>query len=70
LGLGVALGQRTLARTDLESGRLIALSAEAIPLGHSYCMFIPAAKADRTDIRRLAEILTQEPPPIGYVRPE
>lgn len=36
LGLGIALGQRTLAAQDLETGRLVALSAAAIRLGHPY----------------------------------
>ena len=37
LGLGIALGQRVMARADLEAGRLIALSAVSVRLGHPYC---------------------------------
>ncbi|QGZ63430.1 LysR substrate-binding domain-containing protein [Paraburkholderia acidisoli] len=57
LGLGVALGQRVMARADLEAGRLIALSPTSLKLGHPYCAFVPDAKADRADIRRLLAIL-------------
>ena len=57
LGLGVALGQRALTRADLEAGRLIALSPISVPLGHAYCAFVPHAKAGRTDVKSLVELL-------------
>ena len=62
LGLGVALGQGIMARVDLEAGRLIALSAVSVRLGHSYCAFMPAAKADRPDIAGLVELLSKTAP--------
>jgi LysR family glycine cleavage system transcriptional activator len=57
LGLGISLGQRVLARADLESGRLIALSSTSVRLGHPYCAFVPPAKIDRADINGLMELL-------------
>lgn len=57
LGLGVALGHRLIARADLEAERLIVLSPVSLPLGHSYCAFVPAAKRSRKDIIRMMELL-------------
>lgn len=57
MGLGIALGQKITAQADLEAGRLIALSSTSIRLGHPYCAFIPTAKAERTEIRRLLSLL-------------
>jgi LysR family glycine cleavage system transcriptional activator len=65
MGLGVALGQQVLARTDLEAGRLIALSPVSVRLGHPYCAFIPDAKAERADIQRLLTLLGNSAPPPG-----
>jgi len=62
LGLGVALGQRVMARTDLDAGRLIALSSVSVRLGHPYCAFIPPAKADRADVAGLVELLAKAAP--------
>lgn len=59
LGCGIALGQKTLARADLESGRLIALSSSSLRLGHAYCAFVPAAKGKRADVRRLLALLSE-----------
>lgn len=56
-GLGVALGQREMARPDLEAGRLMLLSPLAVRLGHPYCAFVPKAKAKRRDIGLLMDIL-------------
>ena len=58
VGLGIALGQKEMARRDLEAGKLIALSAASIQLGQPYCAFVPNAKSQRPDIRRLIEVLT------------
>ncbi|WP_421914034.1 LysR substrate-binding domain-containing protein [Mesorhizobium sp.] len=63
LGLGIALGQRVMARADLEAGRLIALSSVSVRLGHPYCAFIPPAKADRADVAGLVELLAKTAPP-------
>lgn len=57
MGLGIALGQKEMARRDLESGKLIALSYESIPLGQPYCAFVPKAKSQRFEIKRLIESL-------------
>jgi LysR family glycine cleavage system transcriptional activator len=62
LGLGIALGQRVMARADLEAGRLIALSSVSVRLGHPYCAFIPLAKADRADVAGLVELLAKTAP--------
>jgi LysR family glycine cleavage system transcriptional activator len=58
LGWGIALGQKEMARHDLEAGRLICLSQESIPLGHPYCAFVPRAKNQRLDIKRLIGLLS------------
>jgi LysR family glycine cleavage system transcriptional activator len=57
MGLGIALGQKEMARPDLESGRLIALSPVTIALGYPYCAFVPKTKAHRKDISQLLELL-------------
>ena len=57
MGLGVALGQKEMARPDLESGRLIALSPTTIALGYPYCAFVPKSKANRKDVGQLLELL-------------
>ena len=62
LGLGTALGQRVMARADLEAGQLIALSSVSVRLGHPYCAFMPPAKADRADIAALVDLLTKTVP--------
>jgi LysR family glycine cleavage system transcriptional activator len=62
LGLGVALGQRVMARADLEAGRLIALSSISLRLGHPYCAFVSSAKADRADIKILLALLGDTSP--------
>ncbi|RVD56278.1 LysR family transcriptional regulator [Mesorhizobium sp. M2D.F.Ca.ET.185.01.1.1] len=61
LGLGIALGQRVMARADLEAGRLIALSSVSIRLGQPYCAFMLPAKAERADIAGLVELLGSNP---------
>ncbi|MGF6774143.1 LysR family glycine cleavage system transcriptional activator [Paraburkholderia sp. GAS199] len=60
LGWGVALGQRVMARADLEAGRLIALTPTSVSLGHPYCAFVSAAKANRADVRKLLGLLRDE----------
>jgi LysR family glycine cleavage system transcriptional activator len=57
MGLGIALGQKEMARRDLEAGKLICLSNEAIQLGQPYCAFVSKNKSERTEIRRLIELL-------------
>jgi LysR family glycine cleavage system transcriptional activator len=62
LGLGIALGQRVMARADLEAGRLIALSSVSVRLGQPYCAFMPSAKAERADVAGLVELLGRTAP--------
>jgi len=57
LGLGIALGQRSMAIADLEAGRLVALSSTALRLGHPYRAFVSKAKADRPDIQTFIRFL-------------
>ena len=57
MGLGVALGQKEMARPDLEAGRLIALSPITLALGYPYCAFVPKSKANRKDIEQLLKLL-------------
>jgi len=57
MGLGIALGQKEMARPDLEAGRLIALSPLAIRLGYPYCAFVQKSKSDRKEISRLLGLL-------------
>jgi len=58
MGMGIALGQRMMARADLEAGRLIALSPVSLQLGHPYCAFVSHVKAERADIKRLVSLLS------------
>lgn len=59
LGLGIALGQRALAQADLEAGRLITLSSDAVRLGYPYCAFMLPAKANRKDLVALVHSLSE-----------
>jgi LysR family glycine cleavage system transcriptional activator len=57
-GLGVALGQRMLARDDLAAGSLVALSEVSLPLGHAYCLAFPPAKAQKRHLAGLVDWLS------------
>ncbi|MBD1599332.1 LysR substrate-binding domain-containing protein [Pseudomonas typographi] len=57
LGMGVALGQKAIVQRHLDAGRLIALSARELKLGHGYCGFVPGAKQSRADVQRLIGLL-------------
>jgi len=57
VGLGIALGQRSMALADLEAGRLLALSSTTVRMGHPYCALVSHAKAERPDIQALLAIL-------------
>lgn len=56
-GLGVALGQRMMAKDDLAAGRLVALSDISIALGHPYCLVYPRAKSRKRHLLALASWL-------------
>ena len=60
-GLGVALGQRSLARVDLEADRLIALSPVSLSVGQPYVAFSPPPRADRPLVRALLDLLRPSP---------
>ena len=55
--LGVALGQKTMTRIDLEEHRLIAVSTVTVPVGQPYVAFVPALKAERPLVRMLLQLL-------------
>jgi LysR family glycine cleavage system transcriptional activator len=57
LGLGIALGQKVLALSDLEAGRLISLSSISVRLGHPYCALVAQSATDRMEIRSLLALL-------------
>lgn len=46
-GAGIALGQRLLARHDLEAGRLVAPFATTVPLAHPYCLVNPQVRGEK-----------------------
>ncbi len=57
LGIGVSLGQVELARPQLESGLLMRLSDQALPLGHGYYAVFPHTRAEFKSLRSLIECL-------------
>jgi LysR family glycine cleavage system transcriptional activator len=61
-GLGIALGQRALAQEGLESGTLMALDPQALPLGHDYCAFYPRARARKAGLLPLTDYLRTRAP--------
>ncbi|WP_158970380.1 LysR substrate-binding domain-containing protein [Chachezhania sediminis] len=58
-GLGVALGQRMMAEDDLLTGRLVALSGIAIPMGHPYSLVHPKSRERRAHLADLIDWLTR-----------
>lgn len=54
-GIGIALGQRLLARDELADGRLVAPFAQTLPLGYAYCAVYPHARADKRVVRAFLE---------------
>lgn len=60
-GVGVALGQHMMASDDLAAGRLVPLSAIALPLGHSYNLVYPHNKASKVGMQALIRLLTARP---------
>src|SRR5260221_8951260 len=56
-GLGIALGQRLLARDELADGRLVAPFATATPLGYDYCAVYPQAKGSKRLVGAFVEHL-------------
>jgi len=59
-GIGVALGQKSMARDDIAAGRLVALSNISLPLGHPYSLIIPASKRRKTGVRGIVEHLQEQ----------
>ena len=58
-GIGVTLGQKSMARDDIAAGRLVALSDISLPLGHPYSLIIPASKRRKTGVRAIIEHLQE-----------
>jgi LysR family glycine cleavage system transcriptional activator len=59
-GVGVALGQKVMAASDLAAGRLVPVSDIAIELGHPYCLVHPRSKARKAGLQALIDWLTKE----------
>lgn len=60
-GLGVALGQRMLARPDLAAGRLLTLSTVTLRLGQPYCLVHPHSRVRKDGLNGLIEWLVRDP---------
>jgi LysR family glycine cleavage system transcriptional activator len=56
-GLGIALGQRSLAQEHIRAGSLTVLDARSLPLGHDYCAVHPHSKARKAGLVQLTEFL-------------
>ncbi len=54
-GLGVALGQRSMAAEELKAGRLVPVSETSVALGQPYCLVQPKNKSQRAAISKLIE---------------
>jgi LysR family glycine cleavage system transcriptional activator len=61
-GLGIALGQRSLAEEGLREGRLAILAPQPLPLGHDYCAVYPHAKARKAGLLPLIDDLQTRGP--------
>lgn len=67
-GAGIALGQRLLARSAVEDGRLAILSESGLPLGQSYVIAIASPRQHQPDVQALrtwllAEVSSPPQPP-------
>jgi len=56
-GAGICLGQKMLARDDLEAGRLVQPFTGSIELGHAYCAVHSHIKADKPEVREIMDVL-------------
>ena len=56
-GLGIALGQALLAQDDLAAGRLVSMSAVAVPLGRPYALVWPRVRAGKRHLAALVAAL-------------
>lgn len=52
-GVGVALGQRLMARQALQQGSLVVASPHALPLGQSYIIATPLARERHPEVQAL-----------------
>ena len=59
-GVGVALGQRLMGGIDIASGRLVAVSDRALPLGHPYGLVHPPSKIGKPGLRGLIDWLVNK----------
>jgi len=58
-GVGVALGQRLLARDEIADGRLQAPFAWSVPMGHPYCAVYPHAKHHKRGVTTFVNWATE-----------
>ena len=58
-GVGVALGQRLMARQAMRRGTLIEASRNALPLGQSYIIATPLARDRQPDVQAFRRWLTE-----------
>ncbi|MDH3668547.1 MAG: LysR substrate-binding domain-containing protein [Paracoccaceae bacterium] len=61
LGMGLALGQRSLAASALKSGHLVAPLPRTLSLGHDYCAVHAHARAGRRGLAALVDLLRDGP---------
>lgn len=59
-GMGIALLNTTVAKADLEAGRLVRPIPEAMDSEHSYWMLIPEGMADLPEVREFEEWMLEE----------
>lgn len=59
-GVGIALGQRLLAREALARGALVEASRQSLPLGQSYVIAIPTARSRLPDVQAFRTWLLSE----------
>ena len=59
-GVGVALGQRMMGSDDIRTGRLVAVSDRALPLGHPYGLVHPPSKLNKPGLRSLIDWLVRK----------
>ena len=58
-GNGMALGQVSLMKSELETGQLICPYPERLPLGHPYCLVHPRTSSGKAGISQIRTILSR-----------
>ncbi len=59
-GLGIALGQRCLARVELESGVVVTPFSQSLKLAQPYYAIMPHAKSANSGLKKLVGCLTRD----------